>query len=587
MADKQNNFSQGTINSAGSESILYVSGKLTQYEFLGKNNDEEEKFFYDGNSESKLNQQFVVSTSKNITDTSEDDYQNNEYFIKWDKKQIKWEKMRSSLGAYEANARYTGPIVDYPTGIQTYNITGQSNIEEHYTHLATNYKKPEWVSLHACVSDIGLRQLTWNTNEEYYNYNYSSTNKPLLFKYQNESDQHFVYEIKFVNNVSIKIQTGYFHPDSNNFNISENLYSDIDIFTKNINKLTTDTKAHIVSLKIVKSKANASKGNYMPINTGPIELYYEIDTDGSTTNSGNGGIAKLDLYKIENDTDNCFNYNCQYQNCQYQNCQYINCKFINNIYDRNIDFFTSSRTTNDPDVEGIDYDSTEDFSDVFKFIKEEFEKEYGSFDSFLNKFGNGKIIELELEGGYGRKATLLINYENEGKETIKINNKGYLYKENDKLRFKDFRLRDLIYFNITNLEDDNDGDETSHYIQEFISPGAGKSNTIKYALGKNESFVIKKLNITGSIGSNVIVRLNHIKDIFNDKPIQNILKEFYYFSRDNINESHDVNILIDSDNNTIGNEFFIDIQKMVKTNDDKDKKNTLSFSLSGIKFTKV
>ena len=91
MADKQNNFSQGTINSAGSESILYVSGKPTQYEFLGKNNDEEENFFYDGNSESKINQQFVVSTSKNITDTSEDDYQNNEYFIKWDKKQIKWE----------------------------------------------------------------------------------------------------------------------------------------------------------------------------------------------------------------------------------------------------------------------------------------------------------------------------------------------------------------------------------------------------------------------------------------------------------------------------------------------------------------
>ena len=60
-----------------------------------------------------------------------------------------------------------------------------------------------------------------------------------------------------------------------------------------------------------------------------------------------------------------------------------------------------------------------------------------------------------------------------------------------------------------------------------------------------------------------------------------------HFSRDNINESHDIDILIDSDNNTIGNEFFVDIQKMVKTNDDKDKKDTLSFSLSGIKFTKV
>ena len=167
---------------------------------------------------------------------------------------VSWSEMRSSLGAYEANARFVGPVIDYPTGIQTYNITGQSNIEEHYTEFSSYYKKPEWVSLHACVSDIGLRQLTWNTNEEYYNYNNTSENKPLLFKYQNEIDQHFVYEIKFVDSEDKKIQTGYFHPSSNNFDISDNLYSDIDLSTENeiTNKLTTDTKAHVVSLKIGK-----------------------------------------------------------------------------------------------------------------------------------------------------------------------------------------------------------------------------------------------------------------------------------------------------------------------------------------------
>ena len=561
---------------------IYFSGNNTSQgqgvDFLLPSSDDKFQNFNDEN------------TDKLIAAAPKPKDQDGDYFMMYSNEgKLSWSKMVSSLGEYEANARFVGPVIDYPTGIQTYNVTDKTNIEEHYTELSAYYNKPEWVSLHACVSDIGLRQLTWNTNEEYYNYNYTSDKKPLLFKFQNDKDQNFVYEIKFVDSEDKKIQTGYFHPTSNNFNISENLYSDIDTSTGNeiTNKLTTNTKAHVVSIKIVKSVASA--GIYMPMNTGPIELYYEVDTDGSTTDSGNGGISTLDLYKIENDSDNCFNYNCQYQNCQYTNSQYVNCKFINNIYDRNIDFFSSSRTTNDPDVKEIQHGETKNFSSVFEFIKEQFEKEYGSFNSFLTEFGDGNNIELELEGGYGRKATLLINYETEGEEKIKINNKGYLYKENDKLRFKDFRLRDLVYFNITKLEEenDNDGDETSPYIQEFISPGAGKSNTIKYALAKNESFVIKKLNITGSIGSNVIVRLNHIKNIFSENPIQNILKEFYYFSRDNINESHDIDILIDSDKNEIGNEFFVDIQKMVKTNDDKDKKDTLSFSLSGVKFTRV
>ena len=127
--------------------------------------------------------------------------------------------------------------------------------------------------------------------------------------------------------------------------------------------------------------------------------------------------------------------------------------------------------------------------------------------------------------------------------------------------------------------------QKSDYLQEFISPGSGKSNTIKYATGKKESFLIKNLTITGSVESNVIVRLNLLRDIFGDNKRQQILKEFYYYHRNNISETHNLNIMINSEGVDECNEFYVDIQKIVKKTDDKGKMDTLSFTLNGIKFS--
>ena len=46
--------------------------------------------------------------------------------------------------------------------------------------------------------------------------------------------------------------------------------------------------------------------------------------------------------------------------------------------------------------------------------------------------------------------------------------------------------------NVNKVETANET-QKSDYLQEFISPGSGKSNTIKYATGKKESFLIKNL----------------------------------------------------------------------------------------------
>jgi len=469
-----------------------------------------------------------------------------EFFLKYfkdgDDIDSKWVALKSALSSYETTARLTSEIMDFPTTIQTYALTGKPtkdyDAKIHLETMMTNNIIPEWVSLHACVSDIGLRQLTWNTNDGYYSYNSLSGN--LFIKFQNSDDENKgTYTIKYV------------EKDTN--------YSDIETFTET-------TNIELKNSKIISVEKTVGGDN--SVNKGPIELYYKVNTDGSTPIDG--GVATLEMVAIIDGEDSCFNYNCQYQNNQYNDCQYTN-QFYNKNIDNKSLFRGGSITLNITTGDSVEVSTT-----MYNHIKTEFEKKYGSFDTFITNLGG----ELELEGGYGRKATLTINPTGGDKQHIKITNKGYLYKEKDTLRFKDFRLRDLVYINVTSI-DSTDDSETSEYLQEFIAPGASKSNTIKYALGIKEHFLIKNITITGSVQSNVIVRLNHIKDCFGT-PISYILKEFYFYGRTNINDSHDVNILITS--GTV-DEFYIDLQKIVKGKDDKEKMDTLSFTLNGIKFT--
>ena len=505
-----------------------------------------EKGTYD-QTEVNRNKRHLLSVKDNPKELDLD--VTKEFFLKYFKEgddiDSKWVALKSSLSSYETTARLTSEIMDFPTTIQTYALTGKPtkdyDAKIHLETMMTNNIIPEWVSLHACVSDIGLRQLTWNTNDGYYSYN-NSLSGNLFIKFQNSDDENKgTYTIKYV------------EKDTN--------YSVIKTFNET-------TYIDLKNSKIVSVEKTA--GGVNSVNKGPIELYYKVDTDGSTPIDG--GVATLEMVSIIDGEDSCFNYNCQYQNNQYNDCQYTN-----QFYNKNIDnksLFRGGSTT----LNITTKDSEEVSTTMYNHIKTEFEKKYGSFDTFITKLGG----DLELEGGYGRKATLTIDptERSNNKQHIKITNKGYLYKEKDTLRFKDFRLRDLVYINVTSIDSDNDV-KTSEYLQEFIAPGASKSNTIKYALGIKEHFLIKNITITGSVQSNVIVRLNHIKDCFGT-PISYILKEFYFYGRTNINDSHDVNILIKSD--TV-DEFYIDLQKIVKGKDDKEKMDTLSFSLNGIKFT--
>ncbi len=518
---------------------------------------------YKGFGEGEDNK-FIPATSNQLSNEDE------EYFIKWDKdNKATWSQIRSALGDYEANARVTSDNIDFPTAIQTYSLTNTTpkytdkDLKVHLEALVTQKIIPEWVSLHACVSDIGLKQLTWNSNEEYVKYNSDSSGN-LKLGIANSLDNNFEFKINYVNS-------------SSNY---------MESVTKNASNIGS---ASLGDAKIVSFEIDSHTSGNNSTNMGPIELYYEVDTDGSSSSKVDGGLGTLKMYFISSAEDNCFNYNCQYQNNQYENCFYTN-----QFYNKSLDFFREQSISSSLDqyiniVKGEDGSTDGDItpSQMYTLIENEFEKEYGDFQLFLDNFGNGTSVDLELEGGFGRKGVIRINKSD---KSFTIVNSGYLYQVNDTLRFKDYRLRDLVFFKL-NETDDTDDEDTSRYIQEFISPGIGKSNTIKYAIGKREAFLIKNLTITGSTESNVVVRLNHISDCLGTNPIQKVLKEFYYYRRNNINESHDLNILIDNEIVTEGegkiHEFYLDIQKIVKGSDDKDKMDTLSFTLNGIKYVKA
>ena len=535
---------------------IYFSGNNTSQgqgvDFLLPSSDDKFQNFNDKDTDKLI----AAAPNPNPKESGAD------YFMKYDSEgKLSWSELRSTLSEYEDKGKITSDNIDFPTAIQTYSLTNtkpkftNKDLKIHLESLLTNNIIPEWISLHACVSDIGLKQLTWNTNEEYVKYNSTETGN-LKLGIPNTIDNNFNFKINYINEDSNYLET------------------ETDINSKNLKN------ARIVSFEIDSQISGNST------NMGPIELYYEVDTDGDSDLLVDGGLGTLKMYFISGEEDNCFNYNCQYQNCQYENCYYTN-----QYYNKGLDFLREQSISssldqyiyvNKPDDTPEEGDITS--SEMYDLIEKAFEKEYGDFQLFLNNFGNGDSVDLELEGGFGRKGVIRINKD----KSFKIVNSGYLYQVNDTLRFKDYRLRDLVFFKLNETDDSNET-VTSRYLQEFISPGASKSNTIKYAIGQREAFLIKNLTITGSTESNVVVRLNHISDCFSNNPIQKVLKEFYYYKRNNINESHDLNILIENDIISGGkiHEFYLDIQKIVKGSNDKNKMDTLSFTLNGIKYVKA
>ena len=312
-------------------------------------------------------------------------------------------------------------------------------------------------------------------------------------------------------------------------------------------KYKEDTLSNLNDLENVKkvNSAELTKG----INKGDIKFVFQ-----EKTLQDKGQVGKLTLLKKSNN-DSCFDYNEDY----YTNPQFNS--------------FLNLDTTNDePDSTTISEETV---------IKEGIENSNIIIDNKELCDLLSDNVTYELEGGSGRKVSVLISGKSGSTFNIKIDNPGYLYLFNDELRFKTpGNLRDNYYFKVTEVGNESDVD--TNFLQEFIKTGSGKSNTIKRAFTDNELFIAKSLQISGSVQGNVLIRLIKLKNVFGESSniCQQTIKEVYYYKRNDINDTFDINTVYEE--NT---ELYIDIQKIIRTEDninEDDNRSTLNFSLNGV-----
>ena len=445
---------------------------------------------------------------------------------------IEWISRNTTSTNFEDNSRKTIDLLDpgYILALKNDSNTSKYLINDKY----------EWVSLHASVSDIGLNQIAWNTNEDYTISSSETSAKEqvskILYMKHNENDSNLNLKINYIDNSGIK----------------NTLNKQIVINTETeTNTVTIDSEKKMLKVNSVEISGGVNKND--------IEFFFKGNNNGGNTKNS---ITTMDLYKKSE--LNCFDYNEQY----YTDPQFNS--FLN-ITSESSD--TTDNTT-DTDKNLGEINTTGENKD--------YEKELSTL------LGSGGIFELE--GGNGRKASIFVNNKSNSDDTnflIKIENDGYLYQKDDELRFKNQgNLRDNYFFKVTGINDEINNQEVE-YLQEFVKGGTGKSNTLKYALGDDEIFVIKNLNVCGSTQSNIIVKLIQISNTFSEEKLtvnnQKVLKEMYYYNRNNISENHDLNIFIDK-----SSEIYINIQKIIKNTDvqiDKNDMSTLNFSLNGIKYT--
>ena len=559
------------INRANNRSANIIVGNTNEEEVNTEIFIPDKNFNYIGNkpedTDSNENSQFMVTTTnqpKNFSGLNEVE----NLILKYVKSDgtIQWVKDLESLGDFpnkiSQTITRTLPLGDFFTDIQTnvdnYNTSTDNEIEG--SGLDSKYK---WVNLNATIIDVGLHQLTWNANKQYYHItdnleNPTTTsdtykNFPLHIECSEEEDKKLNLKIKYLKRDSNKEETSYI---CNIENYNPNSSTSLDCYKIN-------------SVEIIPSTTSRT------YNVGEIELFFKVSAEEQSTHQTqfNNGIEQLTVQVINE--QNCFAYNCFAYNCDYLNCEYYNMYFNRNINFRS----TESTNINDSDTSITHLNN---ITDVL--------------------FPNTETT-FELEGGRGRKAVIQIKRESSADNsdvTIKIINPGYLYEVGDLLRIKDKKYRNLIYFTVGSLKSDNSasvlGD--TRFTQEIIKAQHGKSNTIKYCLGKKETLLLKDLTISGSTEAKILVRLIQISKPTNNitipesevignnellssevKNTQKVLKEFYYFKRSNINDTHHINQYILQES-----EVYIDVQKLLETTDnDANLLDTLTFNLNGIK----
>ena len=136
--------------------------------------------------------QYLIASTENLNEAVSDEY--TEYFLNYNRtdNSIKWKgnKATGTITNVEENSRKVIPIEDFNTNVQ-FNTLGRTHNDN-----STAVNKHYWVSLHASVSDIGLKQATWNINEEYIYHNNSNPSessdvKPLKVNFFDSNDNNF------------------------------------------------------------------------------------------------------------------------------------------------------------------------------------------------------------------------------------------------------------------------------------------------------------------------------------------------------------------------------------------------------------
>ena len=510
-----------------------------------------DNFNYGPNNDQNNQRQFLVTSQNNPQSSHNDANLILKYIRNSDGNggEISWEKDLENLGDFPNKISdvisRTLPIGDFFTDIQTnvdnYNSNTNNPIDDQ--GLDTKYK---WINLSGTIIDIGLNQLTWNTNKQYY-YNETTNNSILHIECSNDIDKSLGLKINYI----VK---------------NDNSLSDKTIYYSSISEYDED--------KLLCFKVNSVElipTGERTYNVDDIEFYFKPAGQRSITRdlseNFKNGISKLS-YHNPSSSNSCFSYNCNYLNCQYYNMYYNK--------NRSLKLSRQTQEINTEDYVEID------LSFITDYVIE-------------GDFSSGTVYELE--GGRGRKAEITIknaSTENNEKISIKITNPGYLYQNGDLLRIKDRNLKNLIFFTVTNTDDENINlNASTKFTQEYIKSNHGRSNTVKYCLDSENCLLLKELNISGSTNSKVLVRLievskplkytvltdTNLSEVDNtERSIQRVLREFYYFNRSGINDVHHINKLIKPES-----EIFIDVQKLLENNDSDDKIDTLTFTINGIK----
>ena len=399
------------INPQETQHTLILPGNNFTYGDSDKSVNEDETQFV---VTTKNTPSFIINTDQNV------EGKNVELFLKYKKtineegsvkNEINWVKDLESLGTFPNKISQTIsrslPVGDFFTDVQTNvdNYNTSTNIDDETIGADTKYK---WINLSGTVIDIGLQQLTWNMNKQYYSIDDSQSikNKKLMFKCENPIDEKLGFRINYLQteeSTENETETEQSTTRNENDYIFEDHIGDLNLNCYKVN-----------SIEILPGKNNRTT------NVGNIEFYFELKSNVIPSNIFNNGITELTLNipntNQENNGENCFTYNCFTYNCEYLNCQHYNMFYNKNkSLTKKLQTITSSES------------GSFDLSDVIK--------------NYIIPPG-----DYELEGGKGRKS--MINITNTNNDNSEINftikNSGYLYQEGDLLRIKDNKLRNLM-----------------------------------------------------------------------------------------------------------------------------------------------